>query len=88
MTNPSKPDAAARRVVAAARSILTYQIGLPAGCQRLRRALVWLAPYETGLPTVLEEYMSAVQALPLGPERLLWDRSAIQEKDVALEATN
>jgi hypothetical protein len=29
-----------------------------------------------------------VEGLPLGSERLLWDRKVLQEKDVALEATN
>ncbi len=44
MGNPSKRDSAAKKVVAAARSLVTYQIGLPAGCQRMSRTLVWLAP--------------------------------------------
>ena|ERR1700675_974682 len=88
MGNPSKRDSAARKVVAAARSIVTYQIGLPAGCQRMTRTLAWLAPYETGLPTVFEEYMNEVRGMPIGSERLLWNRKVLQEKDVALEATN
>jgi hypothetical protein len=66
MVNPSKRDAAARKVVAAARSIVTYQIGLPAGCQRMSRTLAWLAPYETGLPTVFEGYLNQVRDCQLG----------------------
>jgi hypothetical protein len=88
MVNPSKRDAAARKVVAAARSIVTYQIGLPAGCQRMSRTLAWLAPYETGLPTVFEGYLNQVQGLPIGSERLHWDRKVLREKDAGLEMTN
>jgi hypothetical protein len=88
MTNPSKRDSAARKVVAVARSIITYQIGLPAGCLRMRRSLSWLAPYETGLPTVFEEYLQEVRDLPITSERLRWDRSVLQEKDKVLEATS
>jgi hypothetical protein len=88
MGNPSKRDSAAKKVVAAARSLVTYQIGLPAGCQQMSRTLVWLAPYETDLPTVFDEYLSQVRGLPLGSERLLWNRKVLQEKDVELEATN
>jgi hypothetical protein len=88
MTNPSKRDSAVRKVTAVARSIVTYQIGLPAGCLRMSRTLFWLAPYETDLPSVFEEYLKEVQGLPITSERLLWDRNMLQEKDKVLEATN
>lgn len=88
MTNPSKRDSAARKVVAVARSIVTYEIGIPAGCVRMSRTLSWLAPYETDLSTVFEEYLHEVQSLPLTSERLGWDRSVLHEKDKVLEATN
>jgi hypothetical protein len=88
MANPSKRDSAARKVVATARSIVTYEIGIPMGCRRMIRTLAWLAPYETDLPTVFHEYLNEVRNLPLGAERLLWDRKVLQEKDIVLEATN
>jgi hypothetical protein len=88
MGNPSKRDFAATKVIATARSIVTYQIGLPEGCRRMIRSLIWLAPYETGLPTAFEDYLKEVRGLPIGSERLLWNREVLREKDVALEATN
>ncbi len=88
MANPSRRDSLARKVVAAARSIVTYQIGLPQGCVRVNRALQRLVPYETGLPTVFEDYLKEVQLLPIGFERLNWNRKVLQEKDIALEAAN
>jgi hypothetical protein len=88
VTNPSKRDSAAKKVVSAARAILADQIGLSAGCQRLNRALSWLAPYETNLPTVTDEYMKAVVGLPIGSERLRWDREALRQKDIVLESVN
>jgi len=88
MGNASKRDSAARKVVAAARSIVTYQTGLPEGCRRMSRALVWLAPYEASLPTVFEDYLKEVRLLPIGSERLVWNRKVLEEKDVALEAAN
>jgi len=54
----------------------------------MNRALSWLAPYETGLPTVFEEYLREVQTLPITQERLRWDRSVLREKDKVLEGTN
>jgi hypothetical protein len=88
MPNPSKRDSAAKKVVAVARSIVTYQIGLPAGCVRMQRALFWLEPYEIGLPVVFDEYLKKVRLLPITSERLFWDRKALEETDKLLEATN
>jgi len=88
MGNPSRRDSAAKKVVAAARSIVTYQMGLPEGCRRMHNALWRLAPYETGLPTVFEGYLKEVRLLPTGSERLMWNRKVLQEKDIALEAAN
>jgi len=88
MTNPSKRDATAKKVVSVARAILTYQIGLPVGCQRLSRALIWLKVHETNLPTVFDEYLAETLGLPIGPERLEWDRKMLHEKDTALESIN
>lgn len=78
----------ARKVVATARAILTYQIGLPEGCRQMRNRLASLKPHETGVPTIFDEYLKEVQGLPLGSERLHWNRVILEEKDVALEATN
>jgi hypothetical protein len=54
----------------------------------MQRALFWLAPYETGLPTVFDEYLKQVQDLPITSERLSWDRNILQEKDKLLEAAS
>ena len=88
VVNPSKRDSAARKVIAVARSIVTYQIGLPPGCLRMQRTLIWLAPHEADLPTVFDEYLNAVRNLPISSERLLWNREVVKQKDVALEETN
>lgn len=54
----------------------------------MQRTLLWLAPYETGLPTIFDEYLKEVRELPITSERLLWDRKVLREKDTLLEATN
>jgi hypothetical protein len=54
----------------------------------MRRALFWLALYETGLPKVSDEYLNEVRLLPITSERLFWDRKVLQETDELLEATN
>jgi hypothetical protein len=86
--NPSKRDVYAKKVVSAARSLVTYEVGIPRGCQRVRRALYWLKPFEAGLPTIFDEYLEKVATLPIGSERLEWSRDVLKEKDVSLEAIN
>lgn len=88
MTNPTLRDSSARQVVAVARQIVTYQIGLPAGCQRMMRT--WSPLLENGyeLKFVFEEYMKRVTGLPIGSERLEWDRDVLAEKDRALQRIN
>lgn len=88
MTNPSRRDAAAKKVVSAARAIVTYQIGLPVGCQRVSRALTWLKPHETNLPTIFDDYLAESVGLPIGSERLEWNRKILHQKDIALENIN
>jgi hypothetical protein len=88
MTNLGRRDAAGKKVVSAARAILTYQIGLPVGCQRVSRALIWLKPYEANLPTIFNDYLAETVGLPIGAERLEWDRNTLREKDIALEDIN
>lgn len=52
------------------------------------RTLSWLAPHETNLPIVFKDYLEEVKGLPVGSERLYWDRKTLQEKDQLLEAAN
>ena len=88
MVNPSKRDSAARKVVAAARALVTYQIGLPEGCKRMATTLSSLGLYERDLPKIFSEYLNETTGLPLGSERLYWDRKILQEKDHTLEEIN
>jgi len=88
MTNPTLRDSSARKVVAVARQIVTYQIGLPAGCQRMIR--VWSPLLKDGVnhKAVFEDYMEHITGLPIGSERLHWHRDALREKDEAIERIN
>lgn len=88
MTNPTIRDSSARKVVAVARQIVTYQIGLPAGCQRMIRA--WSPLLQDGLEmkVAFDRYMQEVTGLPIGSERLHWNRDALREMDRTLERIN
>ena len=88
MTNPTPRDSSVRKVVAVARQIVTYQIGFPAGCQRMIRVWSPLLKDGFGYKSVFEDYMRRVTGLPIGSERLEWHRDALRGKDRILEQMN
>src|SRR5438067_983704 len=88
MANPDKRTSFLRKLVSTARSVVTYQVGLPLGCIRLNGILGWLQPHERLDYPVFAEYLDATRDLPIGSERLHWNHEALRERDVRLEAIN
>jgi Protein of unknown function (DUF2489) len=88
MSNPPKSVTHLKQLVSAARAIVTYQVGLPFGCVRARRLVLWLRPHKELSYPIFEDYLQAVKELPIGSERLKWNREALREKDRELEAAN
>jgi hypothetical protein len=86
--NDQSHQALPRRLVSNARAIITYQVGLPVGCIRMRRLLFWPKPRrELNFP-VFEAYLAAVRDFAIGHERLEWNRKALFEQDQRLEEIN
>lgn len=76
-----------KELVAAARAIVTYQVGMPHGATRLGRIGHYM-PGEIDELTVVIRYIDAIRHLPIGTERLHWERAALRQLDVQLEAIN
>src|ERR1700759_3862637 len=87
MPNPPKSVSNIKKLTSTARAIVTYQIGLPFGCIRARRDLSDLKAQGLAFP-VFDDYLKAVRELPIGSERLKWNREALREMDRKLEAAN
>jgi hypothetical protein len=85
MANPDKRTSYLAKLVSAARSVVTYQTSLPLGCTRIGRIMFWLRPHEALDYPVFEEFLAAIRELPVGTERLHWDRDALRQRDVQLE---
>jgi Protein of unknown function (DUF2489) len=84
MANPDKRTSSLPKLVSAARAIVTYQTSLPLGCMRVQRTMFWL-PDEQRHYAVFAEFLAAIRELPVGTERLQWDREALRARDVELE---
>jgi hypothetical protein len=87
MPNPPKSVSDFKKLTSTARAIVTYQIGLPFGCIRAHRILSDLRAQGLTYP-VFDEYLQSLKELPIGSERLKWNREALREADKKLEAAS
>jgi hypothetical protein len=86
--NDEEYQALLRRVIANARAIITYQVGLPSGCLRMQRLFLCLQPRRTFEFSVFDEYLMVVRPFATGPERLHWNRQLLFEQDREFEEIN
>ena len=78
-----------RKLVANARAIISYQVGLPVGCVKMNRLLIWLEQEGERLEfPVFAEYLGKVRELPIGSERLECSRAALRRYDERLVSIN
>src|SRR5438270_3907058 len=84
MANPPKTVAYLKNLVSAARAIVTYQVGLPVGCIRVRKFMLSLRPQKEVSYPVFDEYLQTLKELPISSERLHWSRTALREADKKL----
>ena len=87
--NEQKRNSLLRKLVANARAIISYQVGLPFGCDRMRKLLTWLEYEGEKLEfPVFGEYLERVHELPTGSERLECSRAALRRYDERLVPIN
>lgn len=82
---PEQREARTRRLVSAARALLSQQVGLYVGSRRIENALSWLGPDFQAKHRVFSEFTDTVpRDIPLGSTRLLWDPMAVLKTDFKL----
>jgi hypothetical protein len=78
-----------RKLVANARNIISYEVGIPFGMWRMQRLLGWLELSDVKLNfPVFGEYWKSVRAIPTGKERLYCSREALRRYDADLNQIN
>jgi hypothetical protein len=78
-----------RRLVANARAIISYQVGLPVGCVKMTHLLYWLETEGERLDfPIFDEYLEKVRDIPTGSERLECSRAALRRYDERLVPIN
>jgi hypothetical protein len=86
--NEERHRSLVKQLVANARAIISYQVGLPFGCARMSKILYWLEPFEALDFPVFKQYAAATLEIPTGSERLHCTREALRRYDQKLVAVN
>jgi hypothetical protein len=87
--NEQKRDSHFRKLVANARAIISYQVGLPVGCAKMTRLFSWLENEGEKLDhPIFSEYLEKVHDIPTGSERLECSRAALRRYDERLVPIN
>jgi hypothetical protein len=82
---PEQQDARTRRLVSAARALLSLQVGLYVGARRIENSLIWLGPDFRMKHRVFAEFTDAVpRDIPVGTARLLWNLQTMLATDARL----
>ncbi len=88
MASPDKRTSDLKKLVSAARAVVTYEVGIPVGCIRVNRVLTWLRPVDALDYPIFAKYLHAAREFPIASDRLQWDRAALAKLDKQLERIN
>ena len=82
---PEQRTAKIKKLVSAAKALLTLQVGLFVGARRIENVLVSLEPEFDEKHRIFSEFTKAVpRDIPLGSARLMWDTEAMLHTDLKL----
>jgi hypothetical protein len=82
---PEQKEARTKRLVSAARALLSLQAGLYVGARRIENALDLLGPDFQAKHRIFSAFTDAVPLdIPLGSARLLWEPMAVLKTDSKL----
>lgn len=82
---PEQKVAQINRLVSAAKALLSLQVGVAVGAQRIDRLLNWLGQEFVAEHKVFGMFLQEIPlSIPLGNSRLLWNPSAMLETDKVL----
>lgn len=79
---PDQEASRRKKLVSAARAMLSQQVGLAVGASRLVNCLTWLGAESEQKHPVFAQFLDAIpRDIPLGGARLLWNPEAMLQTD-------
>ncbi|TFF34942.1 hypothetical protein [Mucilaginibacter psychrotolerans] len=77
-----------KKLVSNSRAIISNQIALPLGVQKMKTIIYWIgqiAPIDNIDLDVFQEYMAQTANLPIGTERLTYNPEFLKQQDTQLD---
>ena len=77
-----------KKLVSNAKAIISNQIALPLGIRKMAKLKFWFGESVSLLNidlTIFDKFENEVNGLPIGSERLLWEKEALKKQDIVLE---
>jgi len=82
---PEQRESRIRSLVSAAKAVLSLQVGLAVGANRIIGALLRLGPEFEGAYPIFKEFIGSIPPeIPIGGARLLWNPEAMLKTDTVL----
>ena len=82
---PEQEKARTKKLVSSAKTIISGQVGITVGSNKLLGKLQWLGKdWEDKFPIFREYYDSQPVNIPVGTERLYWNPDKVLETDLQL----
>lgn len=81
---PEQQKAREKKLVSAARSVLSLQTGISVGCIRITKILYWLGVNHKDEYPIFEKFLNDTVGIPIGNERLEWETKALLKEDKKL----
>lgn len=81
---PEQEAARKKQLVSAAKALLSLQVGVSIGSQRISKILLRLDLQNDETSQVFHQFNRAILSFPVGNERLLWAYPALLERDAEL----
>lgn len=77
-----------RKLVSNSKAIITNHIAIPLGVRKMNKIRFWLGESELLSQIdlqVFDDFEKEIHGLPVGSERLLWEKEALKKQDEAME---
>ncbi|MEJ1958336.1 MAG: DUF2489 domain-containing protein [Nitrosomonadales bacterium] len=81
---PEQEIARKKKLVSAAKALLSLQVGFAIGCVRIQKILYWLRMWDCQEGQVFREFLNATREMPIGNDRLFWSPEALIKSDAKL----
>jgi len=86
--NQEKKENYIKKLISNSRAIISHQIAIPLGSQKMEKILYWIEhiePLNEMDASIFSQYNGAIRSLPIGIERLSYSKDYLLSEDLKLD---